>query len=269
MVRSPVAVGRLTIALVWVASGCYASHARPEDAGAPVDVRAADAPPSLCPSCRVVWAPAPILHARFDGDLEATGSAAITGVGTAAPAFVPGVFGRALHLSPTSVVVYPGTAMALARADALTFSMWVRLSRSGEGRAFLHCRSFDRGFELYAGVSRGFVTCAGDGYGPPRAWGACQSVAEGVGWTHYILRWAGPGTEPEVATDCRPWVGLHAHDDFPVGTLDLFEGALDLAVGRPAGDGSFATGDLEVDDLRVYDVALPDEVVWEATSCPL
>ncbi len=51
--------------------------------------------------------------------------------------------------------------------------------------------------------------------------------------------------------------------------FDLFENARDLAVGVGAGDGALSRGSMMVDDLRVYDVALPRETAWATTACPL
>jgi hypothetical protein len=269
--------GWLCAVVVCLVSGCYASHRRHEDAGAALDAPRADVPdaPRCAPACSGS-APAPIFHATFDGHADAIGPAGFAATRTGAPTFVPGVVDRALRLPLESRIDYPGTAELLRRADALTFSIWVRHERFAQGRTFLGCRSHDRGFESYRGTGAGFTpgnltTCAGDGAGPPRAWGACANVLIGSGsepWTHFVLRWAGPGTEPEVASDCSAFWPLHAHMDFPVGALDLFDGATDLDIGRGAGDGALATGRIDVDDLRIYDVALPDDVVWEATTCP-
>ncbi len=130
------------------------------------------------------------------------------------------------------------------------------------------CRTADRGFETYDSYM-GVTTCAGDGYGPPYGWGACDSVDACVGaFTHFVLRWRGVGTEPEVASNGGPFVPLVAREDFPVEGFDLFDAVDSLSVGTGAGDGSLARGSLEVRDLRVYDSALSDDEVWRATRCP-
>lgn len=180
--------------------------------------------------------------------------------------YTAGASGRALSLPLSSHVTFPSTGAVLRDASALTFSVWARV-RESEHRTFLGCRSFDRGFEWYSS-SAGTTNCAGDGSGALRGWGACESVAGTCAWSHFVLRWAGPGFEPEIAADGGAWTTM-TPGDFPIGDLDLFDGAQDLVTGVGAGDGALAAGRLEVDEIRVYDVALPDETVWSITACPV
>ncbi len=285
------------LALVVVAlCGCYRSHtrvtvdaavsdgprsldaspdARLEDAGVPPDAPFDDAgrpeceAPTTAPTCAGVAAIRPSLYYPLDGDVENRGDTpGYAGALSGARSVVRGAFGSALSFAPGESAAFPGTRDVLGAARTLVFSFWTR--SDGLGRAALSCRSWTEGFETYR-TSAGWTTCAGDGYGPPRAWGACSTVDEcGEGeWTHFVLRWRGVGTEAEVTSDGVEWRALTASMGYPIAHYDLFAYADDLAMGLAVGDGALASGTLEVDDVRVYDALDPDGDVWAVTSCPV
>lgn len=213
--------------------------------------------------------PLPLFHYTFEGDLTSSGGLEVMpGVPVGFSTFVPGAVGQGLALPIGATVSFPGTATALATAPALTFSVRVR-GLDGALRNFLACRVDGRGFEAYFARRRVYA-CAGDADGPPLAWGACANVPAACGadaWAHVVVRWAGAGHEPEIGVDGGPFATLHA-DGVSIEGLALFDGLIDLAAGIGRGDGTGASGRIEIDELRVYDLALPDDVVWSATGCP-
>lgn len=224
---------------------------------------------SPVPCCARVMSVRPLLHYALDGDLENRGEVpGYAGTSTGGTRFIAGALGGAVSLQLDGEVSFPGTRELLDVAPQLVFSLWMRTD--GEGRAGLACRSWGHGFETYAGVTHDLATCAGDGYGPPRAWGACATVPACTApeWTHVVLRWMGPGTEPEVSSDGIEWRALTATMGFPVDRYDLFAYALDLSLGLAVGDESLARGTIDVDDVRVYDSPIPDDEIWAVTSCP-
>lgn len=245
------------------------------DAGA--DAARCAAPPADCSSIPHVR---PVLAYSLDGILTNQGtSAGHDGVASGPFSFVKGISGKALALPFGSSVTFPGTGAVLSAAPALTFSVWVRVSEPSatQGRTYLGCRSEPDGFETYSGIGGGsFTTCAGYGGWPP-PWGACATVdplCSLAQFSHFVLRWRGPGHAPEVAADGGPWATLNSQTldggPYPVPAgFNLFEGATDLATGIGAGDGSGAAGTFEVASIRVYDTALADDVVWNVTGCPV
>lgn len=216
----------------------------------------------------------PVLAYSLDGVLANQGSAVGHDAVAKGPvSFVPGISGKAASLPSGSTLTFPGTAAVLSSAAALTFSVWVRVpGPPATLRTYLGCRSSEKGFETYTGVDGTTITtCAGYGGWPP-PWGACATVYPActlAQYTHFVLRWGGTGKTPETAADGGPWTELTnsyaGSSGYPMpADFNLFQGATDLASGIPVEP----TAAFEIDDVRVYDVALADDVVWKITGCP-